>query len=51
MEVQTTRSPQQRIDTWHPGGIIVNLILLSVALSFVFGNLALIAAIVYIGRP
>lgn len=48
MERNLKHAPTARIDSWHPGGVIVNLILVSVAASFIFGQLILLGAIVYI---
>ncbi|MGV3722347.1 MAG: hypothetical protein ACO1SX_15680 [Actinomycetota bacterium] len=48
MERQTTQAQENRLDSWHPGGIIVNLILLSVVVSFVFGLVATMGVIVYV---
>jgi len=48
MERQVKHAITTGINSWHPGGLIVNLILLSVAGSFVIGHLILLGAIVYI---
>lgn len=48
MERQISQVQEARLESWHPGGIIVNLILLSVVVSFVFGMLATLGVIVYI---
>lgn len=48
MERQTSQVQESRLESWHPGGVIVNMILLSVVVSFVFGLLATMGVIVYI---
>jgi hypothetical protein len=48
MERQISQAQESRLESWHPGGIIVNLILLSVVVSFVFGLAATMVVIVYV---